>query len=99
MSKSPKTPKHKEHNKDTHFATQFRRVFLSLYKEPKTMFMVSVETGIERANICRYVATWRKRKCIRIAKKGICPISKHVAGYYTTNPQLFPTIDNKANTK
>jgi hypothetical protein len=33
-----------------------------------------------------------------VAKKGICPISKHRAGFYTTNPQLFPSIVQPSNT-
>lgn len=26
-------------------------------------------------------------------RKGICPISKHRAGFYTTNPELFPIVE------
>ena len=85
--------------KNTHFQAQMKRVYLSLYKQPKTMLMVSVETGILRANICRYVAKWQKRNCIEVAKKGICPISKHRAGFYTTNPDLFPSIVELSNTE
>ena len=32
------------------------------------------------------------------ARKGICPISKHRAGFYTTNPDLFPAIVELSNT-
>ncbi|NOZ35656.1 MAG: hypothetical protein GXO80_10210 [Chlorobi bacterium] len=56
---------------------------------PKTMLQVSKETGIERANICRYVAEFRKQDNIQVVRKGICSISKHRAGYYTTNKDLF----------
>lgn len=70
-----------------------KRVFAALYKQPKTMLMVSVETGILRANICRYVAEWRKTRSIRFVKYGICPISKHRAGFYTTDPAMFRMID------
>ena len=71
---------------------QEKRVFKAFHSHPKTMLMVSVETGILRANICRYVAEWGKENRICIVRKGICPISKHRAGFYTTNPDLFPAI-------
>lgn len=75
--------------KDKHFQAQMKRVYLALFKEPKTMLMVADETGVLRANICRYIAKWRKSKCIDVVKVAICPISKHRAGFYTTNPDLF----------
>jgi DNA-binding transcriptional regulator LsrR (DeoR family) len=90
---------HKGHRNSRHFQPQMKRVFAALYRQPKTMLMVSVETGILRANICRYVAKWNKRDCIRIVLKGICPISKHWAGFYTTNPELFPAIVAPSNTQ
>lgn len=89
---SPKVFLHKGQGKDTHFQTQMQRVFAALYRQPKTMLAVSVETGILRANLCRYVAEWEKENRICIARKGICPISKHRAGFYTTNPDLFPIV-------
>ena len=69
------------HDKDTHFKAQMQRVFSALYREPKTMLMVSIETGVLRAK-------WRKQDNIKEVKKGICNISKHRAGYFTTNPEL-----------
>jgi len=69
---------------------QVFRVFESLKDRPKTMLMVSNETGIERANICRYVATWRKSETIKIVEKKLCLVSKFRASYLTTNPTLFP---------
>jgi hypothetical protein len=95
---SPKGFLHKRQGKDKDFQVQTKRVFKALYSQPKTMLMVSIETGILRANICRYVAKWKKRNCIKIARKGICPISKHRAGFYTTNPELFPAIVEPSNT-
>lgn len=92
MNNSLHTPNyslHKRQGKDTHFQAQMKRVFAALYRQPKTMLMVSVETGILRANICRYVAEWEKQNCIRIVRKGICPISKHRAGFYITNLKTF----------
>lgn len=91
-------------SKDKHFQAQIKRVFSALHKQPKTMLMLSVETGILRANICRYIAKLRKQNSIRIVQKSICPISKRRAGYYTTNPELFPIVEsskmfNYGNTK
>jgi hypothetical protein len=88
----------KDKHNSKHFQVQMKRVFAALYRQPKTMLMVSIETGILRANICRYVAEWKKQNCIKIVRKGICPISKHRAGFYTTNPELFPSIVEPSNT-
>ena len=89
----------KGQGKDKHFHTQMKRVFTALHNQPKTMLMVSSETGILRANICRYIGKWRKQNHIEIVNKGICPISKHRAGFYTTNPDLFPAIVEPSNTE
>lgn len=69
---------------------QEQRLFKAFFKAPKTMLMVSVETGILRANICRYVSNFRKQNNIAEVKKDLCKISKHRAGYLTTNPDQFP---------
>lgn len=89
---------HKRRVQNKHFQAQMKRVFAALYRQPKTMLMVSIETGILRANICRYVAEWEKENRICIVRKSICPISKHRAGFYTTNPELFPAIVEPSNT-
>lgn len=83
---------HKGQGKSTHFQAQMERVFAALHRQPKTMLMVSIETGILRANICRYVAEWEKENRICIVRKGICPISKHRAGYYTTDPEFICSL-------
>ena len=90
---SPKVFLHKGQGKDKHFQAQMQRVFTAFLRHPKTMLAVSIETGILRANICRYVAKWEKENRICIVRKGICPISKHRAGFYTTNPELFPIVE------
>ena len=90
---SPKVFSHKGQGKDKHFQGQTQRVFTAFLRHPKTMLAVSIETDILRANICRYVAKWRKENRICIVRKGICPISKHRAGLYTTNPDLFPIVE------
>lgn len=76
-----------------HFYGQMKTVFKAFNTQPKTMLMVSIETGILRANICRYVAKWQKNDSIHLVKQGYCKVSKHRSGYYSTNPDLFPTID------
>ena len=83
----------KGQGKDKHFQAQTQRVFTAFLRHPKTMLAVSIETDILRANICRYVAEWGKENRICIVRKGICPISKHRAGFYTTNPDLFPIVE------
>jgi hypothetical protein len=62
--------------------SKVRKAFLS--KNGKTMLMVSYETNIERANICRHVAKLRKLHEIRLIKRGFCPITKHLAGFLST---------------
>jgi hypothetical protein len=95
---SPKVFSHKGQGKDKHFSTQMPKVFAAFHSQPKTMLMASVETNILRANICRYVAKWRKDNRITVVRKSICPISKHRAGFYTSNPELFPSIVEPSNT-
>lgn len=83
--------------KDTQFQAQMSKVFKAFYERPKTMLMVSIETNILRANICRYVAEWREQDRIEVVKKGLCKVSKHRAGYLTTNPSLFIHSKTESN--
>ena len=76
--------------KDNDFEAQMKIVFKAFYEQPKTMLMVSDETGVLRANICRYVAKWRKFNRIEPVKTDYCKITKHLADYLTTNPDQFP---------
>ena len=81
-------------NKDKHFQTQMKVVFEAFHQHPKTMLMVEVETGIMRSNITWYVDEWRKLDRIMEIKKDRCPISNYpTVGYYTTNPELYPTTN------
>ena len=92
MVKTLSTPSNSLHNrqsKDKHFEVQMKRVFAAFKRKPSTMLMVSIETGILRANICRYVAKWQKSNSIHLLKQGRCKVSKHRAGYYTTDTNLF----------
>ena len=72
------------------FQNQLRRTYRAFRQAPKTMKMVEVETGIDRPNICRYVAYLEKLKKITVVKKESCRITKHTAKYYSTNPAYFP---------
>lgn len=87
--KAPNKGLHKRQSEDKHFEGQLKRVFGAFSRKPSTMLMVSVETGILRANICRYVSKWREQGKIHLLYKRDCKISKHLAGYYTTDTSLF----------
>lgn len=101
MNESLNNPKsfEKGQGKSTQFLAQMKVVFAAFSKEPKTMLMVSVETGILRANICRYVAKWKRAYRIAVVKEDFCPLSKHRAGFYLTAPDLFSNIDTKPQKK
>lgn len=90
------TPDHKGQGKDTYFQDQFNTIYQEFFKQPQTMKQVSVKTGIDRANICWYCRDLRKTERIASVKKGICPITKHPAIYWTTNPAFFPS-NNQLN--
>jgi hypothetical protein len=68
---------------------QTKRTFEAFKEQPKTMLQVSIETGILRGNICRYVASFQKHKKITVVKEGACPISHHKAKFYSTDPEYF----------
>lgn len=76
-------------SKDTIYHKQMQIVFNAFQQRPATMLMISKETGILRANICRYVSKFRKRDKIKLMYKTICPITKHRAGFYTTEISMF----------
>ncbi|RNI29778.1 hypothetical protein EFA69_09575 [Rufibacter immobilis] len=64
---------------------QLSLIRAAFYQTPATMLMIAHKTGIERASICRYVATLRKAGAIALVWKGFCPITHFRAGFYTTN--------------
>lgn len=75
------------------FEQQFRRLDFAFSTGVFTMKAVSVRTGIDRANICRFVSKYRKENRIYLVKFGICPITKAVGvGFYTTNYQLYLSL-------
>ncbi|CAA7195873.1 hypothetical protein [Chryseobacterium potabilaquae] len=91
------TAPQKRQVQDKHFQAQKSRVFKAFSERPKTMLMVSVETRICRANICRYVSQWQRENRIEIVRKGFCSLSKHRAGFYSTNSEFLFNL--KSNTK
>ena len=95
---TPGKPLHTKQGKGKNFEGQMIIVFDAFKRKPSTMLMVSIETGILRANICRYIAQWEKQGCIHILNQGICNVSKHRAKYYTSNIELFPAIVEPSNT-
>lgn len=78
-----------QRDKNSHFLVQEKRVFKAFFGTPKTMLEVSLETGVLRANICRYVANWLDSKSIQLVRVGFCSISLHKAGRYSTNPAYW----------
>ncbi|RTL47769.1 MAG: hypothetical protein EKK39_13340 [Sphingobacteriales bacterium] len=46
---------HKRQSKDKHFEAQMTQVFAAFKRQPSTMLMVSIETGILRANIHEFI--------------------------------------------
>jgi hypothetical protein len=80
-------------NKDNHFVNQYQIVYQSFLERPKTMLQVFIETGILRANICRYIADMEDKGLIQVIRKGYCPYTHFMAGFYSTDKALF----NKSN--
>lgn len=82
-------------DKGNEFRAQYQIVYQSFKEHPKTMLDVSLETGILRANICRYVADMEDKGLIQLLFKTEDSHTKFTAGYYTTDKELFHQIDNK----
>ena len=78
-----------EQDKGNHFVSQYKTVYQSFKERPKTMLEVSIQTGVLRANICRYVATMEEKEQIGVIRKGYCPYTHFKAGFYSTDEALF----------
>jgi hypothetical protein len=87
------TGRQKNHDKDNYFATQYKIVYQSFLEQPKTMLQASIETGILRANICRYVADMEDKGLVQMIRKGLCPYTHFRAGFYSTDEALFTEAD------
>ena len=75
---------------DSNFEGQLQRTIKGFMNSPCTMKELSVVTGIDRANLCRYVRHLRLKGEIVVYKKVYCSITRHRANAHTTNPKLFP---------
>ena len=75
---------------DNDFTNQYNTTYNSFFEQPQSMKELSVTTGIDRANLCRYVRTMRLLKAIAVYKRSYCSITKRLVNKYTTNPDLFP---------
>ena len=84
-------------NKDKKFRRQLQIVSESWATLPGTMLEIAHRNGIERANVCRYVAALRKSERIYFIGKGYCSISKHLAGFYTTDYNFFIELTGGQN--
>ncbi|MCL1973508.1 MAG: hypothetical protein FWG54_01665 [Bacteroidetes bacterium] len=81
------------HDKGSYFEQQTKTVFQCFQESPKTMKQVDRETGIDRANVCRYVAELTRLGQIQVIRKGICPITHNPANFYSTDKRLFTWPD------
>lgn len=91
MKRVQKTSSCQAQNEGKEFQSQARRIYKSFFDRPKTMKMCEVETGIDRANICRRVGELKELKRIAVVKLDTCKISGFSrVQYLTTNPDLFP---------
>ena len=90
MSKNNKGFDYNNSLGDNRFHQQFKKTFDAFFIEPQTMKELSIKTGIDRANICRFCRTLRINRKIAVVKKAYCSITKRLVNKYTTNPDLFP---------
>ena len=81
--------------KDIDFRTQYQIVYQSFLERPKTMLDVFLQTGILRANVCRYVADMEDKGIIQLLYKKEDIHTRFKAGYYTTNKELFRKVKDK----
>jgi hypothetical protein len=98
MKNETTTARAADHNskcKDNYFISQYQIVYKSFKERPKTMLEVSIDTGILRANICRYIAEMEEKGQIQVVRKGYCPYTHFIAGFYSTDEALFTKSDVK----
>lgn len=87
----PPNELHFGRGKDNHYHDQISRVYEAFYFAPMTMKEADKFCGVMRENICWYVRDLKHSDRIRLIGKRYCRVTKHLAGIYTTNPELFPT--------
>jgi hypothetical protein len=69
---------------------QYRAVKKAFYNEPKSRFMLAIETEVPIQNVCRYVDMLRDLNQIAIARMDYCKITNQLVEYLTTDPEDFP---------
>ena len=82
-----RAPQAKVFSDKDNYKSQYSKV-LEAFSTPKTMLMVARETGIERANICRYVQRAVEIGVLFFVSYSLCAITLHKAGFYTTDKSL-----------
>lgn len=75
--------------------TQYEVIYHVFKERPMTMLDASFETGILRANICRYVKSMKEKGLIQILFKAHDRRTKCLARYYTTDKNLFNRADER----
>jgi len=72
------------------WALQEKKVFACFFQQPRTMRQVANLTGVDRANICRFVGTWKKTGSIKVVHIGPDPLTK-IGGvqFLSTNEMLW----------
>lgn len=76
------------------WALQEKKVFSCFFQEPRTMYQVYKLTGIERANICRFVGVWKKSGSIKVVRTGKDPHTHCTAQFLTTNEMFWPKAES-----
>lgn len=69
--------------------SQAKKIF-DAFNEPRTMAQVAQITGIERANVCRRVADFKRDGTIKVICIDKDPLTKFRAQYFSTNPAYWP---------
>ena len=87
VKKAPgKEGNEKQHSKDN----ELQAVYDYLQNNTDTATMAAVALNIYRPNLCRRKRTLQKAGHLIEIKKGICPVTKHLAAFLSTNPALMP---------
>ncbi len=51
--------------------------------------IVSIKVNIDRANVFRFIDKMKRFNSVYLVRKGICAITKDIAGFYTSNYDLY----------
>ena len=82
-------PQHSSNDKGNHFESQYQIVYQSFLERPKTTLEAALETGVLRNCITWHVAEMEKRELIQVIRKGFDPYTGFLAGFYSTDTNLF----------